>query len=318
MRLSVTDMPENFPVQGANGRALSVFARVINLSLDDPAGTQNMVSIDARPDAPLTPGVARLETPAVLDFSRVVRPGARLSVRRGILRIRDADLVLDFRNAATNERGAPAELPGPDVPAAGWTEAWDLILEDAGPAGFAAALHPDGGRSAYARALARRVRNLVPDLLNATATDDLARSRRALRRLLGCGPGLTPSGDDFTTGFLLGLQTRAVTIGQHCLLHGLRAAARSRAVDSSDVSRTYLEQAAAGRYPEPMRRLAAGIAEQADDLRERMANLLRFGHSSGSDAAFGLLCGLTVPDPGLRERVLVRLDSTQCHETFVQ
>ena len=35
-------------------------------------------------------------------------------------------------------------------------------------------------------------------------------------------------------------------------------------------------------------------------------------------AAFGLLCGLTVPDPGLRERVLVRLDSTQCHETFVQ
>ena len=49
VRLSVTDMPENFPVQGANGRALSVFARVINLSLDDPAGTQNMVSIDARP-----------------------------------------------------------------------------------------------------------------------------------------------------------------------------------------------------------------------------------------------------------------------------
>jgi hypothetical protein len=96
----------------------------------------------------------------------------------------------------------------------------------------------------------------------------VARARAALDRgdlnaavdaIAGLGPGLTPAGDDALAGILLVAQDR-------------RAA--------------FLAWAARGQSIEPVHRLLAGGGKPA------LADLLRFGHSSGADLAFGLRLGM--------------------------
>ena len=92
--------------------------------------------------------------------------------------------------------------------------------------------------------------------------------------LAGLGPGLTPAGDDALAGILLVAGDRAGAI---------EAADRAR---TNDIARAFLGWAARGQSIEPVHRLLAGGGHAA------LADLLRFGHSSGADLAFGLRLGL--------------------------
>jgi hypothetical protein len=316
VRLTVTDMPEHFPAQVATGQTLSVFPRVMNLALGNDRDTRCVVTIDARDKAPLSPGTARLDAPAGLDFSRLVRPGSSLAIRAGILRIQDADLTFDFRSAA-----AMTWHDGPARPkhrktelVAGWGAAWSLFLDLPDPSGFAAALTSETQKSRFECALTRRVRTAVPDLMHASADMNLPIAWAALHRLLGSGPGLTPSGDDFATGFFLGMQSVSPGQGRQAFLGGLTQATLAQSCDSTDVSRACLEHAAAGRFSAPLTSLVEGITSRANNLPARLADVLVIGHSSGRDAAFGVLCGLAVTEAGLRTRVITQLSHAHLHE----
>ena len=98
--------------------------------------------------------------------------------------------------------------------------------------------------------------------------------------LAGLGPGLTPAGDDALAGILLvhGAYDRAAAIA---------AADRAR---TNDIARAFLAWAARGQSIEPVHRLLA--AADRGQAAAALADLLRFGHSSGSDLAFGLQLGL--------------------------
>lgn len=316
MRLAVTDMPDHFPAQIANGQAMSVFPRVMNLAFDTADDTRPHVTIDARDNAPLSPGTARLKVPAGLDFSRLVRPGTPVAMRAGILRLRGTELAFDFR-AAAPIFWAPARArpnPGTATMAAGWADTWSRFLDAPASAGFAAALSPDNERGAFSRALARRVQASVPDLMRAGARNDLPVALAGLCRLLGSGPGLTPSGDDFATGFFLGFAQTACGRDEERFLHALTRAALARSSDTTDVSRACLAQAAAGRFSAPLTCLVDAILTRADDLATRLSDALAMGHSSGSDATFGLLCGLAAHEPALRARVIDKLNEAHMHE----
>jgi hypothetical protein len=111
----------------------------------------------------------------------------------------------------------------------------------------------------------------------------VARARAALYRgdlnaavdaIAGLGPGLTPAGDDALAGILLVAQDRRAAI---------EAADRAR---TNDIARAFLAWAARGQSIEPVHRLLAGGGKPA------LADLLRFGHSSGADLAFGLRLGM--------------------------
>jgi hypothetical protein len=316
MRLAVTDMPEHFPAQIADGQTMSVFPRVINLALNCDRNRRSIVTIDARDKAPLAPGTARLTAPAELDFSHLVRPGTDLAVRGGILRIHSADLAFDFRGAAPVAWEVRPTRPKPNQSrlSTGWIDAWSLFIDAPDPCGFAAALFADTQRSAFDRALARRVRATVPDFMRAGADTSLPDAWACLRRLLGVGLGLTPSGDDFSTGFFLGFERTSHEPGQRDFLHGLTRATLTQTHDSTDVSRACLTHAAAGRFSAPLTGLADGIVRHADNLPTRLANVLEMGHSSGRDAAFGVLCGLAVRNPDLRARVITQLNNAHMQE----
>ena len=316
MRLNVIDMPEYFPARDATGHALSVHARVINLGLDGDHAGHSIVTIDARNNAPLSPGAARLKAPKYLDFSRMVRPGAGVAIRSGIMRISAAELAIDFRDAAPVRWNDGPVRPKQSKTglAAGWVDAWSLLIDGTDPSGFATALVNSEQQSRFDRVLARRVRTAVPGLMQASAKVDLPRARDFLRRLLGTGPGLTPSGDDFATGYFLGLGQVFHDPNQLKFLCGLAQAAVAQSLDSTDVSRAYLAHAAAGRFSEPLTSFVGAVLSHDDDLPARLTDVLSMGHSSGRDAAFGVLCGLAVNDPHLHTRVGSQLNNVHLQE----
>ena len=146
----------------------------------------------------------------------------------------------------------------------------------------------------------------------------MAAAWAALHRLLGTGPGLTPSGDDFATGFFLGMRSVSLHPGRQAFLGELTHATLAQSCDSTDVSRACLEHAAAGRFSAPLTSLVKAIAAHTNDLPARLADVLAMGHSSGRDAAFGVLCGLAVGEPDLRARVITKLNNAHLHEKTAQ
>jgi len=114
------------------------------------------------------------------------------------------------------------------------------------------------------------------------------------RRLRGCGFGLTPSGDDFLCGVMIGLNALDVWSGGR-LGPSIRRIRRA-AGDGGVMSRTYLDLAAEGRAQAAVRDLLDAIARgSADHPIPAVRRLLSHGATSGADLAVGLAMALRRP-----------------------
>lgn len=110
----------------------------------------------------------------------------------------------------------------------------------------------------------------------AVDADDL---RGAIAALAGLGPGLTPAGDDILAGILLLAQDPAA----------VDLVARA---PTNDIARAFLVWAARGQSIEPVHRFLTSVAAgDRGRAAAALAAVLRFGHSSGADLAFGLRLG---------------------------
>ncbi|MBX6343113.1 MAG: DUF2877 domain-containing protein, partial [Thermomicrobiaceae bacterium] len=114
-------------------------------------------------------------------------------------------------------------------------------------------------------------------------------------RLVGLGPGLTPSGDDFLIGVCGALAlvgALAPSVAEDC-----RAAARVIAASAPGrttlLSLTWLRQAAAGEFSAELGGLLAALVTAGDDaaLERAAERLLAIGGTSGWDMAVGVLLG---------------------------
>lgn len=117
--------------------------------------------------------------------------------------------------------------------------------------------------------LAAAPRSSLEPLPDSVADGDL------VAYLGGRGPGLTPAGDDclagiFLIAFILGEDLTAV----------------ADRIPTNDIARAFLHWAARGHSIEPVHRLLC--ATSYAPARQALADLLRFGHSSGADLALGL------------------------------
>ncbi len=112
----------------------------------------------------------------------------------------------------------------------------------------------------------------------------------AATRLLGLGPGLTPSGDDFLGGLLIALRLlNRGALGAR-LWTGLEAVAARR---SLELSVAHLCAAAAGRGSAALHAaLNALVTGRADDLPAVLERIEAIGHTSGWDALAGAVTAL--------------------------
>jgi hypothetical protein len=109
--------------------------------------------------------------------------------------------------------------------------------------------------------------------------------------LKGCGAGLTPSGDDFIAGVLIGLhfiqQARQRELGE--VIDAIFRAATGNNVFSN----TFLDLAAKGRVFGKMKNLLMAVrGEDSDVLRVAVRSLFAVGATSGADLGTGFLMTL--------------------------
>jgi hypothetical protein len=144
-----------------------------------------------------------------------------------------------------------------------------------------------------------------PLLADRCAAGDLALAVDAAERIVGLGPGLTPSGDDILAGLLVSLHAFGGSLpggGAAIRLADWLGAAVTAHADTrtTALSATLLHCAARGQAALEVTAVLRGIAGQAE-LRPAVRRLLGAGHTSGADLTWGLLAGsraaLALADP---------------------
>jgi hypothetical protein len=117
-------------------------------------------------------------------------------------------------------------------------------------------------------------------------------------KLIGLGPGLTPTGDDFVGGLLFAVQQLGTAYPDRVR----RDLARRNAFlerahgETSQISFAILCDLAHGHGPEPMHALMLALLHGEEPARALSATeaITRIGHTSGWDMLAGVLIGLSL------------------------
>jgi hypothetical protein len=135
--------------------------------------------------------------------------------------------------------------------------------------------------------LQERTGLLLNDLLNNRMTSALQHAVS----LIGLGPGLTPSGDDFLVGLLTIFNTRNSPSFSHKAFCEL-VVEKAKSL-TNEISYMALKKASIGKVRESLIRLIHSLINGTEeDLILSLNKVLNIGSSSGTDIALGLVCGL--------------------------
>jgi uncharacterized protein DUF2877 len=288
MHLAALSAGPEAPRRRFNGVIHSVFDQVCNILVDDG----RLLALLA-PRLGNVPHGARIAVPAGFGFARHLTVGRPVGCRADVLRT--AGLSIDLGTAKPWQAelaAAGIDLAMPQV-ARAWRTAWRM-LEQGRPC----------TADAQVALLSRTVDRRGFCLARATRELRVHEAGLAVERLIGCGPGLTPSGDDLIVGFLAGLWSAAGDDpAKRTFRQALCAAVAGAAGRTGDISRAYLTHATRGRFAEPLATLVAEIGDGAPvgEIERVTAGALRVGHSSGGDGVLGLLLGLAAwsADPAI-------------------
>ncbi len=255
----------------------SVFRRVVNLRCagDGRLSTLAGATIDDAPDT-LRLDVRHLDRLGLGPGTRVLCDGRRLAVGSSL------EVSLD-----TARPWSPAlpTLSGWPLPLS-WLE---RFLRGRGVGrlfiGEPAAAGPLSAHTA------RLLREAAGGLGRGLAAGDVNTALEYGGRLVGLGPGLTPSGDDY----LVGMATACAIRGEPALaqLEVLRRVVRDNAGATNEISHAAMAHAVRGRVRDRIVRFAEALVT-GDPGRMRAAGelVIAIGGTSGTDMMSGLLAGL--------------------------
>lgn len=280
MRVAALKMGFGVPERDFDGTVHSVFPNACIVSL---AGTVLVTLVPARVGGlPFGITLATADDPG---FDRTIGAGAPVAARAGILRIGDAELAVDLRCAAPWR--SRLDAIGLDMTAEASRANWEI----------AARLLATDGRANGLLAIAGEP---IAAILRSTRDMTFAETVGNAGLLVGLGQGGTPAGDDFLVGFAAALRCVARQTGPHNAFATAFAAKLSgMAQQTNDVSRVYLEAAAAGEISEKLTAVAQHIAEgsPAETVAGAVALAIAAGHTSGADGMLGLLAGMAAWGP---------------------
>lgn len=299
MRLDALTFGVEAPAGCFSGIIHSIFPQACNIGLESDA----LLTLVSAEKGNLPQGI-RLGTPPKFTFLNEIRVGQPVACRGGILRISGADLTVDLRTASLwhlDLKGLRVDFRQCDR-AQTWAVAWQELekhRQGNGMSALIAALQLQPPRqnplsTPGLKTLIERTMQTVPALIDATRNFQVDGAIAAIRPLIGLGPGLTPSGDDFIVGYLAGLWS---TVGSHSprlrFMSSVGTWLSQAAADTNAISRTYIKSAVKGNVSEPIATLAQRLeqANNMDGVREATRTALQVGHTSGADGVLGLLLG---------------------------
>ena len=148
---------------------------------------------------------------------------------------------------------------------------------------------------------ARFLRPRLPALFRAVAVAEGPAAVEAVKRIAGCGIGLTPSSDDLLTGYFAAVRVLA-RYGRMdgrlpAMLPTLAAAAAER---TNAVSGTFLKESGEGLVSRDFLRLLNSLFSGADEAAVQLdaRRVASFGSTSGRDMLTGLVLAIQQHDGG--------------------
>jgi hypothetical protein len=120
--------------------------------------------------------------------------------------------------------------------------------------------------------------------------DDILQSSN---KIVGLGPGLTPSGDDMLIGMMVAMfyisENKEISLDVKQINNEIISGITGR---TTLISEEFLREAAMGRVNEPIAILMDNIlSADKKEIVESVANVLSIGSSSGVDTIFGIILG---------------------------
>jgi hypothetical protein len=156
----------------------------------------------------------------------------------------------------------------------------------------------DGTKQAISNAdpLLAKARNSILNLATACLTFDMTEVTRRGRELVGLGPGLTPSGDDFLGGLLFAAHSLKTAHPRHFNWEEepVTDLIDWASTQTHPISHAILRDHAFGHGPEPLHDVVASLLK-GQDLGRTMGGakrLLGIGNTSGWDILVGMLTGM--------------------------
>lgn len=299
MRLNALSAGVEAPTMCFSGVIHSVFLQACNVSLESDA----LLTLVSSEKSNLSQGI-RLRTPSQFTFLNQLRVGQPVACRGGILRISGSNLSVDLRTASLwhiDLKGLRVDLHQRDT-AQAWAVAWQELGKHRRGNGLSAMIEAipaprqNPVTSPEIKILVERAVQTVRALMHATRNFQVDGAITAIRPLIGLGPGLTPSGDDFIVGYLAGLWSTAGSDPSRLrFMSSLGAWLFQAAAGTNAISCTYIKSAVNGNVSEPIATLAqcVGLAKSMDSVREAARTALQVGNTSGTDGVLGLLLGCT-------------------------
>lgn len=121
----------------------------------------------------------------------------------------------------------------------------------------------------------------------AVKTRDHENILNAVNQTAGCGPGLTPSSDDFLCGYISVMPRTEVYAGIRKVIAGTAAA------KTNDISASLLKHAEKGRFSEDILELFLGFkTKDRKETESFIRKVADFGSSSGCDFLTGMYYGI--------------------------
>ncbi len=243
-------------------------------------------------------------------------PGMGFTAAGGRLRIGAAMINLTNADTWVPHALAPGLLPSLGADDGRFSKSMAAIQRFPGLRGFGRVLglvaRPDksslySGAPPSEIALLNRAEPVVCDIIAACRVQNMSQIVRAGLELVGLGPGLTPSGDDFLGGLLF-------------VAHHLKRAYPDVFVWNEEPIRDFLNEArlltnrighvvlsdlAHGHGPAPLHDVASSLLnrETQQQLLCNVRRLTRIGHTSGWDMLAGALIGMLLVDVGTYSRL---------------
>jgi len=120
--------------------------------------------------------------------------------------------------------------------------------------------------------------------------------QHAVKGFKGKGNGLTPAGDDFNAGLLMGLAMRQQSEKKE--LSKIRTSIYSNSLGKNLLANTLLMQAQQGWYDEKWKKLLSAIINDNGELESALLDILAQGETSGADALTGFLAAWEIEIKG--------------------
>ena len=289
MYLHAVSIGEAVPRENFDAQIQSAFDAAVNLRL---AEEDRLLTVLISDHYELPQGIRIATNSLSLQSLKV---GLRASSRGEILRFDSSPLAINLRGAPVWKcpvRELNIDMSLPAVQRA-WSTTRDLLNKGQRLKNTDIRLD-DLFQIDTGSALSQRMSRPVMQLINSAEQFDLQGLTRAAEKMIGLGPGVTPSGDDILVGFLAGLWSMAGgNQAQLSFLGSFRNEMIQISKQTSEISRTYLHHATQGEFSSSLSNLAAAIMN-GKGVEPATLEAMRVGHSSGMDAVTGLLIGLCV------------------------